>query len=477
MNQLTSPTLQIALLLLALPTSAADRISPADANAAMSKATAFFRTKTASHGGYVYYYSPDLTRRWGEGKATAEQIWVQPPGTPTVGMAFLQAFEATGDSTYLDGAREAAEALVYGQLASGGWTNSVDFDPKGSLVSQYRNGKGRGRNYSTLDDGISQGALRLLMHGDRALKFKHQEIHEASEIARKALLAAQFASGGFPQVWIGPVPTAPAVKAQYPDYDWRKEGRVKEYWDMPTLNDDLAGSVSRVLLDAWEIYQDDRCRAALVKLGDFLLLAQMPEPQPGWAQQYDLQMRPIWARKFEPPAIAGRESMDAIETLLRIHRLTGEAKYLEPIPRAIAYLKRSLLPDGRLARYYELESNKPLYMTRDYQLTHDDADVPQHYGWKTESRIATIEAEFAPAKTGSAKPAPPATPTEAEVAQIVRDLDAEGRWVSTYTAGKMLVGQPKFQADEKFIASEVFSRNLEILAEFVTKSRAGAGNR
>ncbi|OYT68700.1 MAG: hypothetical protein CFK52_14510, partial [Chloracidobacterium sp. CP2_5A] len=142
------------------------------------------------------------------------------------------------------------------------------------------------------------------------------------------------------------------------------------------------------------IRQDERCRQALLKLGGFLLLAQMPEPQPGWAQQYDFNLRPIWARKFEPPAVAGRETQDAIETLLRIYRLTGDAKWLEPIPRALAWLKRSHLPDGRLARYYELRSNRPLYMTPDYKLTYSDRDVPDHYGWKTESRVAALEASL-----------------------------------------------------------------------------------
>ena len=76
----------------------------------MRKAAGFFRTKVASHGGYVYYYSPDLSRRWGEGVATADQIWVQPPGTPTVGMAYLKAYKATGEKFYLDAATEAAES-------------------------------------------------------------------------------------------------------------------------------------------------------------------------------------------------------------------------------------------------------------------------------------------------------------------------------------------------------------------------------
>ena len=48
--------------------------------------------------------------------------------------------------------------------------------------------------------------------------------------------------------------------------------------------------------------------AAAKRGGDFLLLAQMPEPQPAWCQQYHPDMHPVWARKFEPPAIACSES-------------------------------------------------------------------------------------------------------------------------------------------------------------------------
>src|SRR5262245_29991069 len=64
---------------------------------ALKKAATFYRDKVASHGGYVYYYSVDLKERWGEGKASADTIFVQPPGTPTVGMAYLKAYAATGD--------------------------------------------------------------------------------------------------------------------------------------------------------------------------------------------------------------------------------------------------------------------------------------------------------------------------------------------------------------------------------------------
>lgn len=44
------------------------------------------------------------------------------------------------------------------------------------------------------------------------------------------------------------------------------------------------------------------------------------------------------------------------------------------------FLRGSLRPEGRLSRYYELQTNTPLYMTHDYQLTNDDSKPQEHYG-------------------------------------------------------------------------------------------------
>lgn len=436
----------------------------------MLKAATFFRTKVASHGGYVYYYSVDLKQRWGEGAATAEQIWVQPPGTPTVGMAYLKAYEATNDPFYLDAAVAAAEALIYGQLQSGGWTNCIDFDPNG-LVALYRNGKGHGKNNSSLDDGQTQSAIRFLVLADKALGFEHKKIHESVLFALDALLAAQFPNGAFPQVWTGPAKQQPIIKASYPDYDWRTEGRLKNYWNMYTLNDNVPGYVTQTLIDAYEVYNDEKYKAALRRLGDFLLLAQMPDPQPAWAQQYNYDMNPVWARQFEPPAIASDESQEVIETLMEIYAATGDSKYLEPIRRALAYLKRSLLPDGRLARFYELKTNKPLYMSRRgdvYTLTYDDSNLPSHYAWKIDSRLHDIEARYNRLKHEVAVTTPrqSITDLEKQVRHINESLDDQGRWLSTYN-GELLVGQPKFKLNIQYFASEVFSKNIETLSEFL----------
>jgi PelA/Pel-15E family pectate lyase len=438
-----------------------------EAAATMRKAAEHFRTKVALRGGYVYYYSPDLKLRYGEGLASPTQIWVQPPGTPTVGLGYLAAYRATKDTYYLDAAREAGEALMYGQLKSGGWQNNIDFDPNGRGVSQYRNGKGGGANNSTLDDGISQAAIRFMCRLDEALEFKDAAVHESSQIALDSLLKAQFANGAFPQIWTGPVPQITTMMASYPRHDWRTEGKVKDYWNMYTLNDGLAGTVSDTLLVAHSVFNDDKYMAALKRIGDFLILAQMPDPQPAWAQQYSREMQPIWARRFEPAAVTGGESQDAMETLMKIHRATGEKKYLGPIPKALTFLKKSRLSDGRLARYYELQTNRPLYMTRrgdEYSLTYDDSMLPDHYGWKIESRLEAIEAEYRSLASGlgTTKKDPTLDELRSEAKRIVAELDAEGRWISSF-GGERLSGQPKFKAGDRYIHSGVFSGNLETL--------------
>lgn len=472
MNTHAGP-LNILAILVSVVTPVSAAPAPAEVIAEMKRASTYFSGKVAVEGGYVYYYSPDLEKRLGEGVATATEVWVQPPGTPAVGEAFLNAHEATGDAYYLEAAIKAGRCLVYGQLESGGWRNSIDFDGSGPRIDQYRNGKGKGNNFSTLDDDITQSALRFLMRLDSATGFKEPDIHEAVDYALKNLLAAQFPNGAFPQGWTGPVGARNIVQASLPGYDWRTEGRIKEYWNEYTLNDGLAGTVADTLILAHRIYEEPGYRKALEQLGEFLLLAQLPEPQPGWAQQYGAEMHPIWARAFEPPAVSGRESEDAMLALLKIAEHTGEQKFTGPIVSGVKYLERSLLPDGQLARYYELESNLPLYMNRNgkgYELTHDDANLPDHYGWKNPAQLSRIKDGYRALLAGRplSEVASPAPVEAAEVEKILKTLDSNGRWLTVHqNTDARLVGQPKFQEGESYLSSAVFAENMNTLSRYV----------
>ena len=438
------------------------------ARAAMRKAVRFFAEEVAVEGGYVWRYSADLSKREGEGKVARDRVWVQPPATPTVGEAFVSAYEATGDPDCLAAARAAARVLLRGQYHSGGWQGSVDLSPALRAKQAYRvDGEpGRkARNYSSLDDDKTQSALRMLMRYDRATGFKDAAVHEAVMYGLDALLAAQAPNGGWAQVYTGPYDgdTPAGLRASYPEGE---PTRVKEYWHHFTLND---GNISRAidtLLLAHEIHGDARYRDAALRAGDFLRLAQMPDPQPGWAQQYDARMRPAWARKFEPAAISGSESQAAMATLMDLFERSGERRFLEPIPKALAYYRASLLPDGRLARFYELRGNRPLYMTRDYKVTYKDDDLPTHYSFKVGSKLEQLEARYRRISAPGYRPAepkPPAPPSESAVRRVIAAMDERGAWVEEGT----LRFHGKGDDTRRIIDPRTFCRNLAVLARFV----------
>lgn len=441
----------------------------------------FFRTSVAVEGTYLWNYSADLSLREGENKATHSQAWVQPPGTPSVGIALLSAWKATGDPYYLEAARETASGLVRGQLRSGGWHYAIQFDPAERRKHAYRDGgRADGRNVTTFDDDTTQAALRFLMRTDQALDFKDAKIHEAVTYAIHSIVQAQYPNGAWPQGYDQfPEPDDFAIKkASYPR-DWpRTWPGSKQYWLKYTLNDNALATMIETLFEAARIYQnanpgkDDLARIArnsAEKAGGFLILAQMPEPQPAWAQQYDFEMHPSWARKFEPPSITGGESQQVLRILLNLYRETANPKYLEPIPRALAYLRRSRLPRGRLARFYELNTNKPLYFTREYQLTYDDSDLPTHYSFQVGDSTERIAREYEHVKSLSPdqlRPGKSDSPPELsdapgeEVRAIIAAQDDRGAWVED--------GRLKTSPETtRIIRSATFARNVETLGKYL----------
>ncbi|MGH9659448.1 MAG: pectate lyase, partial [Bryobacteraceae bacterium] len=386
----------------------------------MSRATKFFRS-LSTEGGYLWRYSLDLKTRAGEREASATQIWVQPPGTPAVGQAFLRAFRATGDKQYLDAAVAAARALVKGQLESGGWDYVVEFDPKLRPQWNYRGTNTGAKNTSTLDDNNTQAAIRLLMDVNKAAP--DRSFQSAIDYALDSLLRVQAANGAFPQRYPAP-----------PD----------GYYSYYTFNDNTMADVVDTLIQGHEFYKDKRYLDAVRKTGDFMLLAQQPEPQPVWAQQYDAKMKPAWARKFEPPSVCSQESAGVIRVLIRVWLATGDAKYLAPIPAALAWFERSQIAPGKWARFYEIGTNKPLYFTRDYKLVYTDTDLPTHYSFQGEYNVPRTRAEYEAVRGRRVEDAraerakkPSAQQKAARrkaldplVAGIATALDPEGRWVT-----------------------------------------------
>jgi hypothetical protein len=505
------------------PTSASADGPPATRDetvAALRQAVAFYRTKVAVHGSYGYRTSADLTKREGEQAFTATQGWIESPGTAAVGLAYLEAFQRIREPFLLEAAVETGMALVNGQLVSGGWCEHIEFDPEKRKRFAYRvdmpgadvftaklaaqqpdkdgflphdrpldnemNGReeppsGAPLNVTTFDDDKSQGSLRFLMLLDRELKFADPRIHAAVKYAQEAFLAAQYPNGGWPQHFrekIGP-PQSRELKASYPQ-SWSREHKWTGFSRYYTINDGTLRDLIRTMLLAHEIYGGHRFLDAAKRGGDFLILAQMPAPQPAWAQQYNFAMQPVWARVFEPPAVSGGESQAVMMMLIDLALATGEARYLEPVPRALEYLRGSLLPDGRLARFYELRTNRPLFMTLKYQLTYDGSNVPTHYSFFSRSQLDAIAGSHAAAKrqldAGTvnrramerSERTPIASAMGSAARAIIGALDARGAWIEP---GTIRLSTGKERVAQSVIESRTFMRNLQFLANYAATAK------
>ena len=499
------------ILLLALPAAAQTR---EDILAAMKKASQFYAGKVSTQGGYHYYYAEDLSYGRSEHADGLTMTENQREATPIVGMTYLDAWEATGDRFYLEAARSTAQALVKGQHCSGGWDYVIEWDPAKRKSYPYRvdnnctaanrpaGAEQWSQPYTTLDDNTTQGSLRLLMRVDQALGFKDAAIHEAALYALTKLGEAQYPNGAWPQRFYQPSDPKqfPAgKKASYPP-SWSREWPGPNYRNLYTFNDNSMSDLIDVFLEAARIYKEQRYRSIAERGGAFMLSAQMPDPQPAWAQQYNMDMQPAWARVFEPPSVTGGESQGIMKTLMVLYQETGDRKYLEPIPRALAYLKKSILPPSDrpsearsriarrgpvLARFYELKTNRPLYITKGtrvtvadrpainlggYELSYSDESVITHYNvlvsgsgldpieqeykWLISADPASIRrpeklrglspwsdyrqagpqaAAFPPRSSpyGASKSTGAATPAE-----LIGALDARGAWVEEGSIGK-----------------------------------------
>ena len=153
-----------------------------------------------------------------------------------------------------------------------------------------------------------------------------------------------------------------------------------------------------------------------------------------------------------------------METLIKIACYTDQPKYLEPIPRGLEYLRKSLLPDGRVALLRIPLQQAALHGRR------VSADIRRLRGadslWLEAIRSARSDRADVPRPSRRAAATPRTAQLQAEVRRIITELDAQGRWITAYS-GERLVGQPKFRPGFRHISSQVFSSNVESLSEFI----------
>jgi PelA/Pel-15E family pectate lyase len=325
-----------------------------DARTSMKRAARFMRERVAYRGGYVWSYAEDFSRRWGEMEAYETMIWIQPPGTATVGHLYLDCYHATRDEFYYQAAMEVADGLIAAQHPAGGWNYLHDFAGEESAQRWYDTiGKNGWRleefhhyyGNATFDDAGTSEASQFLLR--LYLERRASRLRAPLERAILFVLDSQYENGGWPQ--------------RFP-----RHSEEESYIRQITFNDDVAGENIKFLLMAHQTLGDDRALPAIRKAMDIFLATHQPAPQAGWSLQHDAEtLAPLGARSYEPESLATHTTATNIGQLLNFYEWTGDERFIARVPEALAWLDSLRLPDNQVrvaGRHYptfiELRTNR-----------------------------------------------------------------------------------------------------------------------
>jgi PelA/Pel-15E family pectate lyase len=461
--------------------------------------------KLSTNGGYVWAYLPDLSRRWGEMEAFDSMIWIQPPGTPTMGHLFLDAYHATGDEYYYQAAERVAGALIWGQHSSGGWNYIVDFAGDRSLKEWYATiGKNGWRleefqHYSgnaTFDDAATAESAKFLLR--LYVEKRDPKYKPALDKAIQFVIDSQYPIGGWPQ--------------RYP--------LRQDYSAYITLNDDVAAQNIDLLVMCYQALGDSRVLDSITRGMNAFLVTQQGAPQPGWALQYTLDLKPAGARTYEPNALVTHTTALNIEQLLKFYRLTGETKFLARIPEALDWLDSLKLPAGVAIpsnrthpTFVEVGTNRALYVHREgsnvvngrYFFDYSPKATLAHYSAFRRIEVDALRKQYVVARSLSAREAVKDSPlatgrglmplprffavettNNASIQPVIAGLNADGYWLaplgmnshryrgdgstkvspgdfSQSNAGDDTDTSPYPDEKNMGISTEVFIRNMSVL--------------
>jgi PelA/Pel-15E family pectate lyase len=265
-----------------------------------------------------------------------------------------------------------ADNLILYQRDSGGWPKNIDMEKpldekdRATLLAQKKN------NDSTIDNGATYTQLSFLA---RVYTAQHQDRHRESFLKGfDYLLKAQYANGGWPQF--------------YP--------RLEGYYKRITFNDNAMIGVMKLLRDVAAakpayVFVDEVRRASAAKAVEkgveCILKTQIVVNgrRTVWCAQHDeVTLASAGARTFEVVSLSGGESVEIVRFLMSIKEPSPAV--IEAIESAIAWFERSRLKDGSTwARFYEIGSNRPIFVGRDGVVKYDISQIEEErrtgYAW------------------------------------------------------------------------------------------------
>ncbi|WP_324672111.1 pectate lyase [Hymenobacter sp. GOD-10R] len=284
-----------------------------------------------------------------------------------------------------------AERMLYYQRLDGGWPKAIgehkiDYNQQLSAVQKATLTDDAGRNDATIDNNATTHEITYLLHAFTTTS--NPAYRKAAEKGISYLLKMQYPNGGFPQF--------------YPD--------LSSYHHQITYNDDAMIRVLRLLRaiterkgDYASVDQNLRLKAqqAVERGIDCILKTQYVQngKLTAWCAQYDEKtLQPAKARNFELPSLSGSETVGIVEFLMQIENPSPEVK--KAIDSAVAWLQEVKMPGYTVktikdpkqpkgfdrvierdasstiwARFYDLETNKPIYVGRNSEKKNSLAEI------------------------------------------------------------------------------------------------------
>lgn len=313
------------------------------------------------------------------------------------------------DTQWLTGeqAQGIAENLLLYQYRSGGWPKNIDM-AKPLSPSEKAELEERAHDDATIDNSATTTQIDFLAH---VHSVKAEPRYRAAvERGIDYLLAAQYPNGGWPQYY-------PPRKGYYTHITFNDDAMINA---MIVLRSVSEGKAPYSWVDE---ARREKARVAVAKGIECILKCQVVEngQLTAWAAQHDEQtLAPAWARKFEPPSLASRESATVLKFLLSlpnpspeiIRSIDAAAKWFEQVQiHGIRWTERAT-PTGMeraavadpsapvtWARFYELGTNRPVFMGRDsvvhYDVNEIELERRNGYGWYSSQPQAVLNAYHA----------------------------------------------------------------------------------
>lgn len=255
-------------------------------------------------------------------------------GTPRTALNLLYGYEVLGDYRYLDAALRTAEMLLAAQDERGFWVHGYRMTVHGIVpVAGDRSIK--------LQDLVQAHPIFYLAYVYRLTG--DERYLDAARRGGEFLLAAQNPNGSWSH--------------HFDAQEGVGRNAVGEV-GAGELNDAAMNSAIEVMAFMYHLTGDGRYVQAIQRAGDWLIAAQ-GDDIPLWADQYDPEDNPQWARAFEPPAWGVTATLLACQALREIYRFSGDDRYLDPIRRAIAWMEEHL-PDGEMSTFIEPGTARPI---------------------------------------------------------------------------------------------------------------------